>query len=73
MRTIGHTRTGMCICSGDKFGQLKFDPECPVKGFRGIVWSVAISPDGTRIVSGSDDNVVKIWVAATGAEVSSFL
>ena len=35
------------------------------------VISVTFSPDGKRIVSGSDDNLVKIWDAATGAEVSS--
>ena len=35
------------------------------------VTSVALSPDGTRIVSGSDDHLVKIWDTETGAEVSS--
>ena len=25
------------------------------------VWSVAFSPDGTHIVSGSNDGLVKIW------------
>jgi WD40 repeat protein len=35
--------------------------------------SVAFSPDGKRIVSGSDDTLVKIWDAATGDEVSSVL
>ena len=34
--------------------------------------SVAISPEGKRIVSGSADKLVKIWNAETGAEVSSF-
>jgi len=37
------------------------------------VGSVAFSPDGTRIVSGSDDGVVRIWDVATGALVSSFV
>ena len=26
-----------------------------------LLWSVAYSPDGTHIVSGSDDNSVRIW------------
>jgi WD40 repeat protein len=26
-----------------------------------VVRSVAFSPDGTKIVSGSDDNTVKVW------------
>ena len=37
------------------------------------VWSVAFSPSGNRIVSGSDDNLVKIWDTETGVEVSSFV
>jgi len=42
-------------------------------GHLNAVWSVAFSPNGTRIVSGSDDEVVKTWDAATGAEVRSFV
>jgi WD40 repeat protein len=30
---------------------------------------VAFSPDGRRIVSGSHDNTVKVWDAATGQEM----
>jgi len=33
--------------------------------------SVAYSPDGKHIVSGSGDTTVRIWDAATGEEVSS--
>ena len=41
-------------------------------GHSGNVLSVASSPDGKRVVSGSSDKTVKIWVIATGAEVNSF-
>jgi len=27
----------------------------------GDIMSVALSPDGTKIVSGSDDNTIKVW------------
>ena len=33
--------------------------------------SVAFSPDGTRIVSGSHDYTVRVWDAASGAEVNN--
>ncbi|KAJ7314193.1 quinon protein alcohol dehydrogenase-like superfamily, partial [Mycena albidolilacea] len=39
-----------------------------MQGHGNSVWSVAFSPDGTRIVSGSSDNTVRIWDAATGTE-----
>ncbi|KAF5341498.1 hypothetical protein D9757_014952 [Collybiopsis confluens] len=37
------------------------------------VYSVAFSPDGTRIVSGSDDETVRIWDATTGMQVGESL
>ena len=37
------------------------------------VYSVSFSRDGKRVVSGSDDRLVKIWDTETGAEVRSFV
>lgn len=34
------------------------------QGHTGIVYSVAWSPDGTRLVSGADDNTVQVWNSA---------
>jgi WD40 repeat protein/transcriptional regulator with XRE-family HTH domain len=36
------------------------------------VWSIAYSPDGTRLATASGDETVKIWDAATGQELLSF-
>ena len=49
------------------------NPGCPVAGHSGPVHSVNFSPDGTHMVTGSYDERVTIWHAATGAEVSSFV
>jgi len=38
----------------------------PLKGHSGPVRSVAFSPDGHRIVSGSEDNTIRVWDAETG-------
>ena len=42
-----------------------------LRGHKSEVRSVAFSVDGQRIVSGSEDRLVKIWNAETGAEVRS--
>jgi WD40 repeat protein len=33
------------------------------------VWTVAFSPDGSRIASGSDDNTIRIWDVQTGRQM----
>jgi WD40 repeat protein len=40
-------------------------------GHSGSVTSVGFSPDGKRIVSGSEDKTIRIWDAETGEEVSA--
>ena len=46
----------MLFRSGDAIGM-------PLEGHSGYVISVAFSPDGSRIVSGSRDNNIRLWDA----------
>ena len=46
------------------------EQKCTLTGHSFRVTSVAYSPDGKHIVSGSDDKTVKIWDSTTGKEVS---
>ena len=49
------------------------EQECTLTGHSDWVFSVAYSPDGKHIVSGSDDKTVKIWDSTTGKEVSALV
>ena len=46
---------------------------CTLTGHTRGVRSVAFSPDGTRVVSGGNDSLVKVWDVDTSVEVSAAL
>src|SRR5205807_2415843 len=43
-----------------------------LKGHAGQVHSMAYSPDGKRLASGSQDSTVKVWDGQTGQELVTF-
>jgi len=49
---------------------LVHEQECTLRGHSEGVLSVAYSPDGKHIVSGSEDCTVKVWDSQTGKEVN---
>jgi WD40 repeat protein len=51
--------------------QGRYPDSYTLPGHSDQVFGMALSRDGKRAVSGSDDTLVKIWNAETGAEVSS--
>ena len=42
-----------------------------LRGHHGVVRGCAFSPDGTRLVSASTDDTLKLWDAASGAELAT--
>jgi WD40 repeat protein len=66
---------GILFLAAGNFGKVGLSQEQPVRtlvGHTSAVNSVAFSPDGKLLASGSDDNTIKLWDVATGQEVRTF-
>ncbi len=46
--------------------------ERTLEGHQGLVDAVAITTDGRRVVSASEDNTLKVWDLETGALICTF-
>ena len=73
---VQHGPAGDVVAASDSDGRIHFicaqtgeKIVCPLSGHSDDVNSVAWSPDGTKLASGSDDQTVRIWEAATGKQL----
>jgi WD40 repeat protein len=71
LRTIAASTTDMQLAANDNSDVLLWDAKSGqiahrLQGHSGAVNSVAFSPDGIRIVSGSDDTTLKVWDVGSG-------
>ena len=74
VESVAFSVDGTTLAAGC-FGEIYFvDPtageiKSSLSGHSGYVCSVAWSPDGTKLASGSADKTVRIWEAATGKQL----
>jgi WD40 repeat protein len=71
-RIISADGNDICVrdtSSGRRLMTLSGHESGPLSEQQGDIWSIAYSPDGTRIASGGLDRTVRVWDAATGAEI----
>ncbi len=46
-------------------------PRATLQGHDGPVWSIAFSPDGQALATGSDDTSLRLWDASTAREIAA--
>ena len=76
---VAFSPDGKQIVTGDGSGEIKvWDAASVDKAMTSIrhgssIWSVAFSPDGKQLISASsEDKMIRVWDAATGAEIINF-
>jgi WD40 repeat protein len=76
----GHTALGTCIRSPTRLLPVPkntvrlwaLESGRELRRFEGhadLIWSVALSPDGRRALSGSEDNSIRLWEIDSGREI----
>jgi WD40 repeat protein len=76
-RAVAVSPDGKTIASADTKSIYLWDVPTATRratltGHTGVVWSVAFSPDGRLLLSGSKDGTIRFWDPATGEEKVAF-
>jgi WD40 repeat protein len=71
------TRLACAWSDGERMRLAVFDAKTGQRtavcdGHRDGIWALTFSPDGTRLASGSEDNVARLWDPATGALLATY-
>ena len=65
-KTFYHSGLPKVVCGVDKVWSREL---IQLQGHDGPIFSVAFSPDGSKIISGSEDETIRVWDASTGIEM----
>lgn len=77
VQAVAFDPTGRELAAAFGYGARVYDLEAErvrlnLTGHQGMVWKVAYTPDGRRLVTASSDGTVRFWDAATGAGRGTF-
>lgn len=75
--SVAHSPAGNIVATAGSIGVILWDGRTGamiriIGGHDGRVTSVAFSPDGIQVLTGSEDLTAKLWDANTGAEIRTF-